>query len=388
MRVVTGFDTDFIPSIGNPTFETDYPGDPDDELLVVETDDGARGYPVSILNVHHIANDTVDGVPLVVTYCPLCGTVAAYERRIGGRELTFEFGGKIVENNLVMRDEETGSEWKQSTGEGLNGELAGEGLDLYSSRMSTWEAFQIDYPNGTVLQRPDHSGPYLFQQFAATTTGLLEHPAGREVMDAAFSLVRAANLARDPEDGTREVSVSPFMKLLTGVVELRGWISDADSPDGSGDAYADVTSVFEREDTFGYLDLHGGPEQWEADGPDDLTAKTRVLGVTVDDDAVGFARPRVEAAGGLVRTTVGETDVVVFDADGTLVAYEDPGFPFERDADGTVRGDGTTWDPATGNSDDGRSLDRLATSWTYAYAWQTDHAPSSFYQVEVTDATA
>ncbi len=390
MQVVKGFDTDFIPSIADPTFGTDYPGNSDDQLLVVETDDGARGYPVSMLDVHHIANDGVNEVPLVITYCPLCGTVAAYERRVDKQELHFEFGGKIVENNLVMRDKETGSEWKQSTGECLSGELAGESLNLYSARMTTWNEFQTDHPNGVVLQRPEMRTPHLFQQFAATTTRLLDHPAGREIMDAAFSLIRAANLARDPANGTQEVNISPFMKLLDGAVELQSWVSDTNTGDVPTETYDNIMSVFQREDTFGYLELHGGPEDWEANGPGDLTAKTRVLGVTDGGEAVGFAKPRVQDADGVVQTTVGGTDVVVFAADGELAAYEDPGFEFKSSDGSTVRADGTTWDPTTGESVDGRSLTRLSTSWTYAYAWQTDHGPSSFYQVDAaaTDAPA
>lgn len=379
MRVVKGFNKDFIPSIDNPTFDAKYHGDPDDELLVVETDDGARGYPVSVLGVHHIVNDEIEDVPVIVTYCPLCGTIAAYERRVEGQELHFEFGGKIVENNLVMRDEETRSEWKQSTGEALSGELAGETLNLYAVQMTTWAEFQNNQPNGDVLQRPVMGEPHLFQQFAATTTGFLDHPAGREVMDAAFSLIRAANLVRDPVTGTQEVDIGPFMKLLQGVFELRSWTSDEEALNVTEESYDNVMDVFLREDTFGYLELHGGPEEWEANGPGDLTAKTRLLGVTIGDDVVGFAHPRIREAGGVIQTTVGGTDVVVFAAGGELVAYEDPGFEFEPTDSDTFRADGAVWDPTTGESSDDRMLTQLSTSWTYAYAWQIDHGVSAFY---------
>lgn len=104
-------------------------------------------------------------------------------------------------------------------------------------------------------------------------------------------------------------------------------------------------------------------------------AKTRLLGVTNDGESVGFAKPRIERVGGIVQTTVGGTNIVVVSADGELAAYEDPGFEFERTDDGMIRADGTTWDPTVGESNDGRSLTRLSTSWTYAYAWQTDHGP-------------
>ena len=31
-------------------------------------------YPLAILNWHEIVNDTVGGVPVSITFCPLCGT--------------------------------------------------------------------------------------------------------------------------------------------------------------------------------------------------------------------------------------------------------------------------------------------------------------------------
>jgi hypothetical protein len=385
MHVVDGFDTEFIPTIDDPAFGTDYFGDADDDLLVVETAEGARAYPVRLLDVHHLVNDTVDGTPVLVSFCPLCGTVVAYDRRVDGRTLTFEFGGTIVENNLVVRDTETGSEWKQSTGECLGGELAGAELEIHSARMTTLADFRESYPDGVVLQRPDVAASSGFEQFAGATTALLDDPAGREVMEAGFSLVRAANLARDPETGTERVDVGPFLKILEGAMELRSWVSGADDADAGVGYDGDVTSVFQREDTFGYLALHGGPTDWRENGPGDLGAKTRVLGVERDGEALGFPRPRVEAAGGVVRTTVGDTDVVVFAADGELAAFEDPGFAFEpvddepSDDEAAFAGDGARWDGGTGESDDGRELSRLSTSWTFAYAWQTDHGPDAFH---------
>jgi hypothetical protein len=128
MDVIRGFDPEFIPSIADPRFDPDYSGDDNDDVIVVETPDSARAYPVPILDLHHMVNDEVDGTPVVVTWCPLCGSGVVYDRTVDDRTLTFEFAGKLADNNFVMRDRETGSEWKQSTGECLSGELEGERL--------------------------------------------------------------------------------------------------------------------------------------------------------------------------------------------------------------------------------------------------------------------
>jgi uncharacterized protein DUF3179 len=61
--------------------------------LVIGAD--ARAYPLRILIWHEIANDTVGGAPVSVTYCPLCNTALVFERASDG--FTFDFGttGKL-----------------------------------------------------------------------------------------------------------------------------------------------------------------------------------------------------------------------------------------------------------------------------------------------------
>ncbi len=45
----------------------------------------ARAYPLQILTWHEIVNDVVAGVPVAVTFCPLCNTAIAFDRRVEGR---------------------------------------------------------------------------------------------------------------------------------------------------------------------------------------------------------------------------------------------------------------------------------------------------------------
>ncbi len=99
----------------------------------------------------------------------------------------------------------------------------------------------------------------------------------------------------------------------------------------------------------------------------------------VDDEAVGFPLPTIEAAGGVIASTVGDQRVVVVATDDGLHAFEYPGFDLVLDTDGRLVGDETVWTPATGESDDGRRLDRLPARRLFAFAWQDDHGPDAFY---------
>jgi hypothetical protein len=378
MDVIRGFDPEFIPSIAGPRFETEYFGADVDEVIVVETSDAARAYPVPILDLHHMVNDAIDGTPVVVTWCPLCGSGVVYDRTVEGRTLTFEFAGKLADNNFVMRDRETGTEWKQSTGEALSGELEGERLDIRSARMTTYDEFVSDYPDGVTLARPDGNDPYLFYRFETVATTLLSHPAGQEALDGISHLVRAANLARDPETGTSDVSVRPFYRIMQGGVELSDWLRGRGTDDQAVTYDGKPMALYEGSRVFGFPPVHGGSREWDG-GNADLRAKTRVLGLVVNGDAVGVPYSRVESAGGLVTTTVGGTDVVVVADDGELAAYEAPGFELTPTADGTLEGDGTRWDATTGESEDGRALTRQPGRWTFAFSWQSDHGVDSFY---------
>ena len=87
---------DGIPSIDNPTFidVNDVENIPDESLgILVETSTGGRFYPYTILVWHEIVNDTIDGVPVAVTFCPLCGSAITFNRQIENE--VYEFGVSV-----------------------------------------------------------------------------------------------------------------------------------------------------------------------------------------------------------------------------------------------------------------------------------------------------
>jgi hypothetical protein len=314
---------DAIPSVDDPAFGSEYDGDPGDLVVAVDSADPPRAYPIRYLRFHEIVNDDVgggsagDADPIAVTWCPLCGSAAVYDRQRGGRTLEFGVSGKLADDDLVMYDRETGSEWKQSSGECLSGAFAGESLSVRPAAVLPWESFRATYPDGVALR-----------------------PPGGES--------EAAGAGDDPEP-----------------------IDYDDAP------YAEYLAS----DGFG-LAAHRGTDAGRTWDRDDLDPKAVVLGVDVDDDALGFPLPRVRAAGGVVRATVGDRPVVAFADDAAGVhAYADPGHAFER-TDAGVVADGTTWDVATGRAADDRRLERVSTRRLFAFAWRDDHGDDAFYTVE------
>jgi hypothetical protein len=147
---------DGIPPIDDPRFlpvgDVDFvrPREPVIELVV---GDDARAYPIQILIWHEIVNDTVGGLPVAVTFCPLCNTAIVFDRRIDGRILDFGTTGNLRNADLVMYDRQTESWWQQFGGRALVGTLTGEKLEQVPARIVAWSEFRRAHPDGTVLSR-------------------------------------------------------------------------------------------------------------------------------------------------------------------------------------------------------------------------------------------
>src|SRR6516164_11039114 len=85
----------------------------------------ARAYPLQILIWHEIVNDIVGALPVAITFCPLCNTAIAFDRRVHGQTLSFGTTGKLRFSDLVMYDRQTESWWQQATGQAIVGALTG-----------------------------------------------------------------------------------------------------------------------------------------------------------------------------------------------------------------------------------------------------------------------
>lgn len=154
---------DAIPAITDPVFAADW-SDVDasalqetNDVIGVVRDGEARAYPLRILNWHEVVNESFGG-PLLVTYCPLCGSAVTAVREAGGETTLFGVSGLLYKNDLVMYDQATESLWSQIDAHAINGELVGEELQLVPSSFTTWGEWTAEYPDTAVLLPPPESG--------------------------------------------------------------------------------------------------------------------------------------------------------------------------------------------------------------------------------------
>ena len=128
---------------------------PAEAVITLEVDgEQPRAYPIRYLMWHEIVNDEVGGVPVAVTYCPLCNSGLTFDRRVDGKVLSFGVSGKLRNSDMVMYDRETESWWQQAIGTGIVGELTGVELTQLPTWMESWEEFSTRNPNGIVMNQP------------------------------------------------------------------------------------------------------------------------------------------------------------------------------------------------------------------------------------------
>lgn len=156
---------DGIPPIDKPHFVSLTEGDSflkdTEPVIVFEHRGDARAYPLQILIWHEIVNDTVGGLPVAITFCPLCNTAIAFDRRLEGQVLDFGTTGNLRHSDLVMWDRQTESWWQQITGEAIVGELTSKRLTLLPAAIVSWRDFRATYPQGQVLsRRTGYDRPY------------------------------------------------------------------------------------------------------------------------------------------------------------------------------------------------------------------------------------
>jgi hypothetical protein len=155
---------DGIPALERPRFlraaEVNFLR-PQEPVIALTLASHTRAYPLQILVWHEIVNDVVGGVPIAVTFCPLCNTAIAFDRRVEGRTLSFGTTGNLRNSDLVMYDRQTESWWQQFGGEGVVGRYAGTRLKVLPARIIAWRSFRGQHPNGLVLSRQTgYSRPY------------------------------------------------------------------------------------------------------------------------------------------------------------------------------------------------------------------------------------
>ncbi len=334
---------DAIPSVDDPAFVEDYFGEADEDVIVVDGDP-PRAYPVRVLHYHEIVNDVVDGRPVAVTWCPLCASAVVYDRRVedpnapdGTRTLEFGVSGKLADDDLVMYDRQTESEWKQSLGEAIAGPLEGTELTVLPAPVTTWGRFREENPDGVVLARPGGE---------SEASGPGDEP--------------------EPVDYDAQPYRDYFAADGFGLGAHRG-TGGREWDREDIDAKAVVLGVEHGGDAAGFP----LPVVADRGGAATATVGGREVVVFATPDGIhAFENP------GFSFVPAGDGDGAA-DSDGDARVSDGGGIPDDGGA-GVFSADGARWDGATGESDDGRALRRVPARRLFAFAWQDDHGSDSF----------
>jgi hypothetical protein len=125
----------------------------DERVLGVSRGGEARAYPISILVWHELVNDVLGGRPILVSFCPLCGTGMVFDRHFDGRERSFGVSGLLYRSDLLLYDRQTKSLWSQISATAITGPSRGTRLRQVRATMTSWARWREAHPHTTVLSR-------------------------------------------------------------------------------------------------------------------------------------------------------------------------------------------------------------------------------------------
>lgn len=150
-----------IPSLYRPLYgrvlDADLSMDKEDPVFIVIFPTGPRIYPQRIMVWHMVVNELIDDLAYAVTYCPITGTLAAYDAHMNGANLLFDAEGRLYDGNAVLIDRNTGSLWLQILGMAFEGPLTGRGMPLLPVFWTTWQYARSFYADAPVLLPPQGS---------------------------------------------------------------------------------------------------------------------------------------------------------------------------------------------------------------------------------------
>lgn len=145
---------DGIPAIDSPKFVQAKEAKflkPSHRVLGLSYNGDTKAYPIPVMNWHEIVNDTFGSEPVVVTFCPLCGTGVAFSAVANDRRHSFGVSGLLYNSDVLLYDRETQSLWSQLLMKAVSGPLQGTTLDVIPLEHTTWEDWQERHPGTLVL---------------------------------------------------------------------------------------------------------------------------------------------------------------------------------------------------------------------------------------------
>jgi hypothetical protein len=145
---------DGIPSIDKPLFITPEQATflkGDDRVLGVELNGVSKAYALRILNYHELVNDEFNQQPVLISFCPLCGTAMAFNAMQDGKKLKFGVSGLLYNSDLLMYDRQSDSLWSQIEGLAISGAAKGQRLERLVVEHTSWKNWHDKHPKTLVL---------------------------------------------------------------------------------------------------------------------------------------------------------------------------------------------------------------------------------------------
>jgi hypothetical protein len=257
---------DGIPAVDKPEFVSVNVADgwlkPQEPVILFSRGGDHRAYPVQILIWHEIVNDTVGGVPVAITFCPLCNTAIAFHRQVKDQVFTFGTTGKLRFSDLVMYDRQTESWWQQVTGQAIVGSLTGAQLVALPAQTISWAMFRDAFPAGKVLSqqtgynRAYGENPYVGYDDINSSPFLYRGPKDPRLR----AMERVVTVSIDGEDVAYPFAVLEKVRVVADTVSgrkivvffERGVTSALDRGSIAGSRDIGTAGVFQR--------LHDGKE--------------------------------------------------------------------------------------------------------------------------------
>ena len=147
---------DGIPAILSPKFESASEASwlkSTDLVTGVEIEGVFKAYPLRILVWHEVVNDKVGNKPIMVSYCPLCGSTLIFDREVDSEELTFGISGLLYQSDVLFYDHQNLSLWSQLEMKAISGPKVGADVEVLPSVLATWGEWKKKHPNTLVLSK-------------------------------------------------------------------------------------------------------------------------------------------------------------------------------------------------------------------------------------------
>lgn len=145
---------DGIPALTHPSFvdhdQQTFLRD-DDRILGIVMGNVAKAYPIKILNWHEVVNDRIQEEPVIITYCPLCGTGIAFSAVVDDQILEFGVSGLLYNSDMLLYDRQSESLWSQIPGQAITGKYQGRLLSRLVTNHTTWQRWREEHPNTLLL---------------------------------------------------------------------------------------------------------------------------------------------------------------------------------------------------------------------------------------------